>query len=72
MTEKKLTPEETPLKRQPGRPRKADDEVQGRFLTMRVNEALMQAVKERGGSRWAREALLDALRRRSALPWDQA
>lgn len=63
MTEKKLTPEETPLKRQPGRPRKADDEVQGRFLTMRVNEALMQAVKERGGSRWAREALLDALRR---------
>ena len=63
MTEKKPASEEAPIKRQPGRPRKAEDEVQGRFLTMRVNEALMQAVKDRGGSRWAREALIDALQR---------
>ena len=55
--------QESAQKRRPGRPKLADDEVQGHFLTMRLTAEHAEAIKKHGGSPWARNVLIEALQK---------
>lgn len=47
--------------KRPGRPRMPAEDVQGKFMSMRVTEELAEEIRRRGGSTWARDILIKAI-----------